>query len=183
MESSRGSHATSTYTYSQLYLQMCTYINTYTQHTYTCTKTVCYEASYQGSWFLLGKIYRERDVSTNFQVNNHSRTSLHTSKERVYVWHHFWLITLIVLPCVVCYLHSYMSIVESLPTYGVHYYAVKVSELIGWSLPTLSWKSKQANRKFSCLLVWRFGGEWELMEVGLVKRLLARGNWATEFYP
>lgn len=92
-------------------------------------------------------------------------------------------ITLIVLLCVVCYLHSYMSIVESLPTYGVHYYAVKVSELFGWSLPTLSWKSKQANRKFSCLLVWRFGGEWELMEVGLVKRLLARGNWATEFYP
>jgi hypothetical protein len=29
-----------------------------------------------------------------------------------------------------CALCSYMSIVESLPTYGVHYYAVKVSELI-----------------------------------------------------
>lgn len=98
----------------------------------------------------------------------------------VCVRHHFWLITLIVLLCVVCYLHSYMSIVESLPTYGVHYYAVKVSELIGSSYPRCPGK---ANRKFSGLLVWRFGGEWELMEVGLVKRLLARGNWATEFYP
>lgn len=34
-------------------------------------------------------------------------------------------------PCVrpLC-VPSYMSIVESLPTYGVHYYAVKVSELL-----------------------------------------------------
>lgn len=39
-------------------------------------------------------------------------------------------------PCVCVCVHalvlcvpSYMSIVESLPTYGVHYYAVKVSEL------------------------------------------------------
>lgn len=33
--------------------------------------------------------------------------------------------------CVVLFcFNSYMSIVESLPTYGVHYYAVKVSELI-----------------------------------------------------
>lgn len=38
------------------------------------------------------------------------------------LFHFFFFV---ILMCVIL-LHSYMSIVESLPTYGVHYYAVKV---------------------------------------------------------
>lgn len=37
-----------------------------------------------------------------------------------------------------------MSIVESLPTYGVHYYAVKVRGLLGSRLPALGMETETA---------------------------------------
>ena len=45
MKSSRGRHATSTYTYPQLYLQLCTHMNTYTRthihNTHTHAQRLC----------------------------------------------------------------------------------------------------------------------------------------------
>lgn len=51
-----------------------------------------------------------------------------------------------------------MSIVESLPTYGVHYYAVKVRDLIGWKVVKLALKFLKVLIFFFLISLKIFGG-------------------------